>query len=53
MASPHVAGLAAYLAGLGGDYNCSHIQKLAVKDRLSGLPPGTVNLLANNGASVE
>lgn len=54
MASPHVAGLGAYLLGLGADVNtlCQTIQSLATKDAIdpSTLPAGTVNLLAYNGA---
>ncbi|KAF4505210.1 hypothetical protein G6O67_007182 [Ophiocordyceps sinensis] len=55
MATPHIAGLGAYLAGLEGFSNpqalCSRIQELAAADVLSGIPDGTVNRLAFNGAS--
>lgn len=55
MASPHIAGLGAYLLGLGNavDTLCETIQGLATKDAVdpSTLPAGTVNLLAFNGAS--
>ncbi|OAQ60783.1 alkaline serine protease P32 [Pochonia chlamydosporia 170] len=52
MAAPHIAGLAAYLAALEGSTSCTRIQQLATKDALSGIPSGTVNLLAYNGANV-
>jgi subtilisin family serine protease len=57
MASPHLAGLAAYYMGLNGPQNpvalCSSIKKSAVKDAITGLGAfrGTSNLLAFNGAS--
>ena len=55
MASPHIAGLGAYLLGLEGDRSptalCSRIQTLATRNALSGIPSGTVNYLAFNGAS--
>ncbi|RYP54759.1 hypothetical protein DL769_010297 [Monosporascus sp. CRB-8-3] len=55
MASPHIAGLGAYLLTLEGSRTpsalCSRIQALATSGRLSGIPSGTVNLLAYNGAS--
>ena len=53
MASPHVAGLAAYLLTLEGPKSpaqlCSYIASTANRNRLSGLPSGTVNALAFNG----
>ncbi|UNI22218.1 hypothetical protein JDV02_008127 [Purpureocillium takamizusanense] len=53
MATPHIVGLAAYLAALegklGGDALCSRIKELGTKDALQGIPAGTVNLLAFNG----
>lgn len=54
MATPHIAGLAAYLLGLGSAPNdpqelCSYIGKTALSDLISGVPSSTVNLLANNG----
>ncbi|KAM4064988.1 subtilase family protein [Hirsutella rhossiliensis] len=55
MATPHITGLGAYLAALEGFSSpqalCSRIQELATKNALSGVPDGTVNLLAFNGAS--
>ncbi|PHH90134.1 hypothetical protein CDD83_4416 [Cordyceps sp. RAO-2017] len=57
MASPHVTGLGAYLAGLEGFSSpaalCKRIQQLATKDVLSGVPRGTVNLVAFNGAKQD
>lgn len=53
MASPHVAGMAAYLLGLNGKQDpaklCSYIAETGTKDVLTGIPAGTVNLLAFNG----
>lgn len=54
MASPHIAGLAAYLLGLGTAPKapielCSYIAKTGLSGAISGVPNGTVNLLANNG----
>ena len=53
MASPHVAGLGAYLLGLEGKVTPaalgSRIQTLANKSKISGIPSGTVNYLAFNG----
>ncbi|UNI22221.1 Cuticle-degrading protease [Purpureocillium takamizusanense] len=52
MATPHIVGLAAYLAALEGKTGgsiCSRIQELATKDAINGVPGGTVNLLAFNG----
>ncbi|KAM4054879.1 subtilase family protein [Hirsutella rhossiliensis] len=55
MATPHIAGLGAYLAGLEGFSDpqalCSRIQELATSDVLTDIPDGTVNKLAFNGAS--
>lgn len=54
MAAPHIAGLGAYFMGLGKvDKNkiCEYIQSLGTKDAVTGLPAGTVNLVAFNGAS--
>lgn len=54
MATPHVVGLAAYLAtfeGLNGtEALCERIQDLADRNVISDQPQGTVNLLAFNGA---
>ncbi|RYP62611.1 hypothetical protein DL771_009654 [Monosporascus sp. 5C6A] len=56
MASPHIAGLAAYLLGLGGVPTeptelCAYIAESALTDVISGVPRDTVNALANNGAA--
>lgn len=53
MASPHIAGLAAYLLTLGGAPSdpvelCSHIADTAIQGAISSVPSSTVNLLANN-----
>ncbi|KAK8877080.1 Cuticle-degrading protease [Apiospora arundinis] len=55
MASPHIAGLAAYLLGLGTAPTnpvelCAYIGKTALSGVVSQVPESTVNLLANNGA---
>ncbi|KAH8177019.1 subtilase family protein [Sarocladium implicatum] len=53
MASPHIAGLAAYLAALegypGAQQLCNRIVSLATTGVLTGLPSGTPNRLAFNG----
>ncbi|RYP16985.1 hypothetical protein DL765_004827 [Monosporascus sp. GIB2] len=53
MATPHIVGLAAYLAGLQGNPGasamCNLIRDLATPGVLRGIPSGTVNLLAFNG----
>lgn len=52
-ASAHVTGLGVYLAALEGITNgaliCGRIQQLATQGVLTGVPAGTVNLLAFNG----
>ncbi|KAH7026461.1 peptidase S8/S53 domain-containing protein [Microdochium trichocladiopsis] len=52
MAAPHVAGLAAYMIGLGGDYTpttlCEHLQSVANMNSIS-LALSKNNLLAYNG----
>ncbi|KAK6063882.1 serine protease precursor [Seiridium cupressi] len=58
MATPHIAGLAAYLLGLGSvptdpQELCSYIGKTALSDIVTGVPSSTVNLLANNGDSAS
>lgn len=52
MASPHVAGLAAYLLGTGASIDglCATIAGSALADVITGAPSGTPNLLINNGA---
>jgi len=53
MATPHVAGLAAYIQGLEGKRTpaalSSRLQTLATKNVVTGVPSGTVNYLAFNG----
>lgn len=53
MATPHIAGLAAYLSGLSGRTSpaalCKKIQDTATKNVITGMPSGTVNYLAYNG----
>ncbi|KAG4220271.1 hypothetical protein PC116_g31250 [Phytophthora cactorum] len=53
MASPHVAGLGAYLLALEGQKSptelCSYIQEIATSGALSGVPSNTKNLVAFNG----
>lgn len=52
MASPHIAGLGAYLLALFGKKApaelCSYIQTLSTKNTLTGIPSGTVNYFAFN-----
>ncbi|KAM5361425.1 hypothetical protein ACJZ2D_013115 [Fusarium nematophilum] len=51
MASPHVAGLGAYLLGLGQSAKglCEHIVSTGLEGIVSGTGSGTPNLLINNG----
>lgn len=53
MATPHVAGWAAYLATKEGvkasPRSCDRIQELATKNAITGFGSNTVNLLAYNG----
>lgn len=53
MASPHIAGLGAYLAALEGNPGpvalCNRIVALSTTGVLSGIPSGTSNRLAFNG----
>lgn len=56
MASPHIAGLAAYLLGVGSAPTepvqlCSYIAETALSGVISNVPSGTSNKLANNGVS--
>ncbi|KAF9496181.1 peptidase 1 [Pleurotus eryngii] len=52
MATPHVAGLAAYLIGLNGNSSpaalSTTIKSLSLKSVLSGIPSGTLNDLAHH-----
>ncbi|KAI1304533.1 peptidase S8/S53 domain-containing protein [Xylaria venustula] len=52
MASPHVAGLGAYLLGLEGfkapQDLCAYIASIGTTGALSGVPSGTVNSIAYN-----
>ncbi|KAI8956575.1 subtilisin-like protein [Daldinia sp. FL1419] len=54
MATPHIAGLGAYLLALEGKKSpqelCSYIASTANSGILSSIPSGTVNKLAFNGA---
>ncbi|KAK4247870.1 serine protease [Corynascus novoguineensis] len=53
MASPHIAGLAAYLLALEGQKSpsalCSYIKQTANSGAISGVPSGTTSALAFNG----
>ncbi|KAH7384573.1 subtilisin-like serine protease-like protein PR1A [Pyrenochaeta sp. MPI-SDFR-AT-0127] len=53
MASPHVAGLAAYLLGFEGKVTpavlSARLTTLSTKNKITGLPSGTKNYLAFNG----
>ncbi|KAM0201616.1 hypothetical protein ACHAPI_001661 [Fusarium lateritium] len=53
MASPHVAGLAAYFLGLGekAEGLCDYIVSAAIDGVVANVPSGTVNKLINNGVS--
>lgn len=57
MATPHIAGLGAYLLTLFGRKSpgelCEFIQSLASPDIISGVPNGTVSLLAFNGNTLD
>ncbi|KIM37988.1 hypothetical protein M413DRAFT_448033 [Hebeloma cylindrosporum] len=52
MATPHIAGLVAYLIGKDGNISPAvmetKIKNLSVKNVLTGIPSGTVNFLAQN-----
>ncbi|TFK41179.1 serine protease [Crucibulum laeve] len=52
MATPHIAGLIAYLISKDGNVTpaamSTKIKNLSVKSILTGIPSGTVNYLANN-----
>jgi hypothetical protein len=53
MATPHVAGLAAYILGLEPRMRptdlAARLLNLATKNVITGLPSGTKNFLAFNG----
>ena len=53
MATPHIAGLGAYLNALNGPISstalCKMIQDTATRNVIRNMPSGTVNLLAYNG----
>ena len=56
MASPHIAGLGAYLAtleGIQGPAICRRIQELATEGMVRNQPYNTVNLIAFNGNPAE
>ncbi|KAH8835576.1 serine protease [Flagelloscypha sp. PMI_526] len=52
MATPHVAGLVAYLISVTGEKTpaamTTYLQSLSLKSVLTGIPSGTVNYLAHN-----
>jgi len=52
MATPHVAGLIAYLIGLRGNVSpaamSTQLKSLALNGVLTGIPAGTINALAHN-----
>lgn len=53
MATPHVAGLGAYLLGLNGKVSpaslSSSIQSLSNKNKITSIKSGTPNYLVYNG----
>jgi hypothetical protein len=53
MASPHIAGLGAYLLALEGKKTpaalCNYIKSTALSGAITGLPSSTTNRLAFNG----
>nr|QKI86383.1 subtilisin-like protease PR1A [Metarhizium flavoviride] len=53
MATPHIAGLAAYFSALSGKTSpaalCQKIQDTSTKNVIRNVPAGTVNFLAYNG----
>lgn len=57
MASPHVAGLGAYLLSFEGQKTpsalSSRLTTLSLKNKITGVPSGTVNRLAFNGATTR
>lgn len=56
MAAPHVAGLGAYLLGLGDAKEqdlCQTIREMAIKAVVEDVPKGTDNLLAFNGMGIQ
>lgn len=52
MATPHIVGLAAYYASKTGNPSglCTRMRNVALNGAIKGLPAGTVNKLAYNGA---
>ncbi|KZV97876.1 serine protease [Exidia glandulosa HHB12029] len=52
-ATPHIAGLVAYLIGLNGNVSpatmAANIRAMGLSGVLSGIPSGTTNTLAHNG----
>lgn len=52
MAAAHIAGLGAYFLAIEGPRGavalCERLREVATKNVLSGIPPGSNNLLAYN-----
>ncbi|KAG5982077.1 hypothetical protein E4U55_002312 [Claviceps digitariae] len=55
MASPHVAGIAAYFLGAGRKVEglCDYIVQSGEKNVITGVPSDTVNVIINNGATAN
>ncbi|KAG6011192.1 hypothetical protein E4U43_008475 [Claviceps pusilla] len=55
MATPHVAGIAAYFLGKGQRVNglCDYIVRTGQKNKIHGVPSDTVNVIINNGAGFK
>lgn len=55
MATPHITGLGAYLLTLLGkktpDALCEYLKSTATVNVITGVPNGTINALAFNGAA--
>ena len=54
MATPHIAGLGAYLLAaesISADQLCARIVELSIKGVLTSVPSGTVNAVAFNGVT--
>jgi hypothetical protein len=57
MATPYVAGLAAYILGLEGNMDptklAARLTALSSKNLVTGVPSGTKNYLAFNGSPIS